>query len=265
MIRKPISKTTEWILQISSVVVIVACYSFMSWRQHEINPTDKTIPNLTQFIEGWKTLCIPDPSDRIWLIDDIYYSGQRLLLGLGSGIILAFVIGMGMGVYPIVEAFFRLPIKILGSIPPTAMLAIYFVLFGIGLEMYVAMIAFGIFSSLSLSIYRAVITDVSDHAIYKAYTLGADSLEVIMDVVFRQILPRIIEFIRIAVGPALIFLIAAEWANADVGFGYRLKMQSRMTNMNIVYSYLAVLGLSASLIDLCLLKTRKFLCRWFEK
>lgn len=265
MIRKPINKSTEWILQIASIAVVIAGYSFMSWRQHEINPTDKTIPNLTQFIEGWKTLCVPDPSDRIWLLDDLYYSGQRLLLGLSSGVFLAFVIGMSMGVYPAIEAFFRLPIKILGSIPPTAMLAIYFVIFGIGLKMYVAMIALGIFSSLALSIYRAVVTDVSDHAIYKAYTLGADSTEVIMDVVFQQILPRIIEFIRIAVGPALIFLIAAEWANADVGFGYRLKMQSRMTNMNVVYSYLAVLGLSASCIDWCLLKTRKVLCRWFEK
>lgn len=269
MIRRPISSTTQWILQILSIAVIVGGYSFMSWRQHQINPSDKTIPTISQFVDCWKTLIVQEPRNPIklrkWLPNDLAASGTRLFLGLAGGVALSFFVGMGMGVHPPVEAFFRWPIKVLGSIPPTAMLAIYFVIFGIGLNMYVAMIALGIFPALSLSIYRACITDVSDHSIYKAYTLGADSFEVIMDVVFQQILPRIIEFVRIAVGPALIFLIAAEWSNADVGFGYQLKIQSRLSNMNVVYTYLAILALFSFGIDSLLFNLRRYCCPWFGK
>lgn len=265
MIRRPISQRLGIILQVVSVLLIIGIYSFLSWRQHVINPIDKTIPTLHQFVDGWKTLCSPDSSKRYWLIDDFSRSGQRFGLGMLAGVSAAFLIGILMGVYPIIEAFCRWPVRIMGSVPPTAMLAIYFVVFGIELKMYIAMIAFGIFPGLAMSIYRAVITDVSEHAISKAYTLGSDSLEVITSVVLQQILPRIIEFVRIAVGPALIFLIAAEWANADVGFGYRLKLQSRLQNMNVVYTYLAILAITTSLIDYYLLILRKRLCGWFEK
>ena len=106
--------------------------------------------------------------------------------------------------------------------------------------------------------------DVSEHAIFKAYTLGASHAETIWNVVFRQILPRIIENIRLQIGPAMVFLVAAEWAvSGDAGFGYRLKMESRMQNMNVVYSYLIILGTSGLLIDWGLSSLRRKLCPWF--
>jgi NitT/TauT family transport system permease protein len=262
-IRQPISNQLRITIQLISVALIVCFYSYLSQRQHAINPTDKTIPTFTQLYDAWKILLSPDSSKKIWLLEDFYYSGMRFVSGLSLGVFAGFLIGILMGVYPIVEAFFRWPIKILGSVPPTAMLALYFVLFGIEFKMYIAMISFSIFPGIALSIYRAALTDVSEHAISKAYTLGASSVEVIIDVVLRQILPRIIEFIRLAIGPALIFLIAAEWANADVGFGYRLKIQSRLSNMNVVYSYLCILSLVSFLIDYSLFQLRVKYCKWF--
>lgn len=272
MIRQPISNRLRRVIQLFSICLIVCSYGYLSYRQHQINPSDKTIPTFTQLSKVWSfekptdgtiSLLVPDSNKRIWLIDDCYYSGVRFFTGVSLGVLAGFVIGILMGVYPIVEAFFHWPIKILGSVPPTAMLALYFVLFGIEFKMYVAMISLSIFPAIALSIYRAAITDVSEHAISKAYTLGADSFEVILDVVLRQTLPRIIEFIRLSIGPALIFLIAAEWANADVGFGYRLKIQSRMSNMNIVYTYLAFLSLITFLIDYSLFQIRIRYCKWF--
>ena len=143
------------------------------------------------------------------------------------------------------------------------MLAVYFVLVGTELKMYVAMISLGIFPTLAQSVYQAAKKDVSDHAIYKAYTLGASHAETIWNVVFRQTLPRIIENVRLQIGPAMVFLLAAEWMVGGEGFGYRLKIHSRLQGMNVVYSYLIVLGATGLMLDWCLSRTRRRLCPWF--
>ena len=40
----------------------------------------------------------------------------------------------------------------------------------------------------------------------------------------------------------MVFLIAAEYVVGDVGIGYRIRIQSRILNMNVVYIYLIILG-----------------------
>ncbi len=247
-----------------SIALLVGFYSYLSHRQHKVNPKDTTIPNFSQFVEGGKKLIGTDSAGENWLIKDSEATGVRLFWGLVIGISLSFFIGLGMGVHPPVEFLFKLPVSFLGKIPPTAMLAVYFVLFGTELKMYTAMIAFGITPALAMAIYGSVRDDVTDHAINKAYTLGASSFEVIWEVIVAQIFPRIIENIRLAIGPALVFLIAAEWATADVGFGYRLRIQSRLLNMNVVYSYLIILGIFGWIVDWALLTFRKWYCPWFD-
>jgi len=265
MIRKPISRRTEIIYMAISIAFLVGFYSFLSHRQHLRNPKDSTLPNLSQFIEGGKKLIGADSAGDYWLIDDATATGIRLFSGLLVGIGLSFFIGLGMGVYPPIEALFKIPIVFLGKIPATAMLAVYFVLFGTDLEMYTAMIALGILPALAFSIYGAAKTDVSEHAVDKAYTLGASSFEVIWEVIVQQILPRIIENIRLCIGPAMVFLIAAEWTTADVGFGYRLRIQSRLLNMNVVYIYLVLLGCFGFFFDWALVILRKKMCPWFDQ
>jgi len=264
MIRKPISRTAEVFYMAISIVAIVGAYSFMSYRQHLTNELDTTIPNLRQFIVGWEKLIGADSAGNYWLIKDSMATGQRLFLGLLAGVITSFFIGVGMGVHPPIEFLFKIPISILGKIPATAMLAVYFVLFGTETKMYVAMIAGGITPGLTMAIYRATRTDVTDHAIYKAYTLGASSYEVIWEVVVKQILPRIIDSVSLCVGPALVFLIAAEWNTADVGFGYRLRIQSRLLNMNVVYTYLMVLGCFGFFVEWGFNLLRQKWCPWFD-
>ena len=272
MIRKPITKKFEVFLVVASILAIIGFYGYLSHRQHLINPKDTTIPSYKQIFQAFynadspkaSTLLKPDSSGKMWLVNDSYATGSRLFVGLGTGILLSFLIGLGMGVYLPLEAIFKVPITFMSKIPPTAMLAVYFVLFGTDFNMYVAMVALGIFPSLAMAIYGAARSDVSDHEVFKAYTLGASSFETVVEVVIRKILPRIIENIRLVIGPAMVFLIAAEWMMADVGFGYRLRIQSRLLNMNIVYVYLFLLACFGFGMDWVLVSTRRWLCRWFD-
>jgi NitT/TauT family transport system permease protein len=261
MIRQPVQRRTQVILAATSVCLLVIVYAFLSYRQHQYNPKDKTIPNLSQFVEGWKELLTP--ADEFWLVGDVGVTYGRLFLGLAAGVTISLLVGMAMGCFGQAEAFFLPPLSFLAKIPPTAMLAVYFVVFGIGLQFYVAMVAVGIFPTLAQGIYQAAKKDVSDHAIYKAYSLGASHFEVIWNVIYRQILPRIIESVRLQIGPAMVFLIAAELALGSEGFGYTIRMKMRRTDMAYVYTYLIFLGATGFLMDSCLVWLRRWLCPWF--
>jgi len=86
---------------------------------------------------------------------------------------------------------------------------------------------------------------------------------VIVEVLWRQILPRVIEAVRLQIGPAMVFLIAAEYVVGDVGIGYRIRIQSRILNMDVVYIYLLLLGVSGLAFDACLTFLRRKCCPWF--
>lgn len=264
MIREPISKQTRIILGIASCVVLIGMYSWLSYRQHVFNPKDTSIPNFGQFVDGFKKVVTPDDSGERWLVSDMRATYSRHLGGMIVGVLLSFIVGLSMGVWAPAEAFFQWPVSFFAKIPPTAMMPIYFVLFGTDYNMFIAMIALGIFPTLAQAIYQAAKNDVPDSLIYKAYTLGSSHFEVIWHVVYKQILPRFIESVRLCVGPALVFLIAAEMLVADSGFGYRLRLETRMLHMNVTYLYLIILGITFFAMDLFLTTLRKKLCPWFD-
>jgi NitT/TauT family transport system permease protein len=266
MIRQPISTPARIALGILSIAMLIGGYCWLAQRQYQINPTNTAMPRWSQFQAGWSIMTGQENGQGFaesWLWEDSKATFGRLAIGVTLGVALSLIVGMAMGCFPAAEAFFSPPLSLFARIPPTAMLVIYLLLFGFEQKMFIAMISLGIFPTLAQSIYQAAKKDVSEHAVFKAYTLGASPLEVILSVIFQQVLPRIIESIRLHIGPAMVFLIAAEWVVADVGFGYRLRILSRMTRMNIAYTYLLILGFSGFAIDWSLSLLRRRLSPWF--
>lgn len=264
MIRQPLPLSFKIGLGVMSIVVLVAAYQFLAYRQTVRNPDQTSVPSITSWGEGLARITKANDKGERWLWEDVKATYGRLLMGLVLGVVLSVIVGVAMGAYTWVEAFFAPPISFLAKIPPTAMLAVYFVVFGTSTEFYVAMVGLSVFFTLAQSIYQAAKKDVSDHSVYKAYTLGASSGEVIYEVLWKQIIPRVIEAIRLQIGPAMVFLIAAEYAvGGDAGMGYRIRLQQRILHMDVVYIYLIILGASGLLMDWSLTALRRKWCPWF--
>ncbi len=84
--------------------------------------------------------------------------------------------------------------------------------------------------------------------------------------IFKHSLPRILEAIRLLIGPAMVYIIALEWLMAQAGFGYRMKIIGfRTGDMSVVYFYLSVLALSGYLMDHAMIWLRRKLCPWYSK
>ena len=86
----------------------------------------------------------------------------------------------------------------------------------------------------------------------KAQTLGASTWVIALRVVLPQILPRLIAGIRLSLGSAWLFLIAAEAVAAEVGLGYRIFLVRRYLAMDIILTYVIWITLLAFLIDFAL-------------
>lgn len=252
------------ILSLLSILLLICGYAWLSYRQHIKNPTDTTIPNLAQLIEGIKTIFTPNSRNgEIWFIEDFSASFSRLFLGLSLSIGLSILFGLAMGTSAALESLLLPPLRIFAKMTPTAMLAVFFVMVGTGTEMYVTMIVFGVFPTLAQSIYLSV-KEVPEENIYKASTLGAGKMEIIIDVIFLQVLPRFIDAIRLQIGPSMVFLIAAEMVVGDIGFGYRIRLQSRLLNMNVVYPYIILLAGFGFAFDSLLKRISQRICPWYQ-
>src|SRR5438093_2471831 len=179
MIRRPIKQGTAFLLGVLSLALLLGGYTWLANRQHEQNPDDTTIPTWKQLARGIVVAVEVNPrsKDR-WLVEDAKASGMRLFTGLGLGIAGALGLGMLMGCFAPVEAFLNPPLSLLAKIPPTAALAVFFVLVGTDTNMYIAMIAFGILPTLAMTVHLAV-KEFPEELQFKAYTLGASHMEVI--------------------------------------------------------------------------------------
>ncbi len=281
----PISNQMRLIYGICGALILSGSYLYLSHRQHNINPTDTTIPTIQQLLGGIKEICAFHSdndlmkafgieveedsifkkigSTRIW--QDSFATYGRLFKGIILGCIFSTIIGLYMGCYEWLAAFLLPPLSFLSKVPGTAMLAVFFVLVGTGELMFIVMIGFGILPTLTQSIYLSSKNDIHEQEVNKAYTLGASNVEVIWNVVFQQITPAIIDSIRLQFGPAMVYLIAAEMLVGQVGMGYTIRMQQRLLNMSIVYDYIIILGITGLMMDRAMSYIRSYLCPWYVR
>ncbi len=136
MIRTPIK--TRWTITIGilSIAVMLTAYTVLSDWQHRRNPDDTTIPTWSQLADGVRKACEINPrSVERWIVVDIEATALRLFWGLLCGILGAVFLGLLMGCFAWLEAFLLPPLSLLAKVPPTAALAVFFVIVGTDTEM----------------------------------------------------------------------------------------------------------------------------------
>jgi NitT/TauT family transport system permease protein len=128
------------------------------------------------------------------------------------------------------------------------------------------MILFGLIPTMTLT-YYVYTKEVPEELIYKARTLGASQPECIFSVIVPNILPKVLETIRLSVGPALIFLYAAEliYGNLGEGLGCTLRLMGKkgVTYLPVIYFYLVVIACLGFAIDWALRGTQRKLFPWY--
>jgi NitT/TauT family transport system permease protein len=248
------------------IALAVGLYLVASQARHEKNPDDKLMPTVSQMVQEMKTIItVPDKrSGKNLFFEDTKASLTRLSAGIGIAAVISYTFGILIGVFPGMRALFTPIITTLSNINPLAVLVIVLVALGVGEASKIFLVTFGIGIVMIRNVSQ-IVEKMPDELTVKALTLGASQFQVIYRIVAPQLLPRLIDLIRVSLGAAWIFVIASEAVASTEGLGYRIYLQQRYMNMALIIPYVVYISMLAYLNDLGLQLVLKLKCfRWYS-
>jgi NitT/TauT family transport system permease protein len=199
----------------------------------------------------------------VLLWQDTAASLQRLALGLGSAALLGLLLGVATGLIPYVRASLSPFVAVVSLVPPMAILPILFIVFGLDELSKVVLIAVGVAPFLVRDLAMRIGELPGEQAI-KAQTLGASTWQIVVRVVLPQVVPRLLDSVRLSLGPAWLFLISAEAIASTDGLGYRIFLMRRYLAMDVILPYVAWITLLAFGMDWALRRISRAAFPWMR-
>lgn len=251
-------------LTIVPFVAMFLAYAMASDIRRAENPRDKLMPAPSAIVATAERLVSqPDKrSGRVLFWVDTRASLQRLIIGVAVAAGLGLIFGLLIGLLPHVRATLAGFVDVISMVPPLAILPILFIVFGLGELSKVALIAIGITPFLIRDLAQKT-REIPAEMLVKAQTLGASSLVIGLRVALPQILPRLLQAVRLSLGPAWLFLIAAEAIASESGLGYRIFLVRRFLAMDVILTYVLWITLLAFVMDYALRKLGDWAFPWF--
>lgn len=228
----------NWMLAALPFILALLVYFVASDIRHRDNPQDKLLPSVGQMVDAVDRMAFkPDRRSGDYLLwKDTYSSLKRLLIGVFCAALLGLLLGLNMGLFAGLRALGLPFVTFFSMVPPLAILPIVFISFGVDEFAKIMLIFIGIFPVITRDIFMSV-QKLPKEQITKALTLGASQLAVAYRIVLPQIMPRLVETVRLSLGAAWLFLIAAEAIASTDGLGYRIFLVRRYLAMDVILPY----------------------------
>jgi NitT/TauT family transport system permease protein len=259
------SRTTQLLLALLPFALLLVAYGMGSAARLAANPSDKLLPALQAITDAVNRLAfVADPRTGEFILwSDTLASLGRLFTALGISTAIALVVGMVVGMVPYVRALLAPFLAAVSMVPPLALLPILFIVMGLGETSKVTLIVIGV-APIMIRDLALKVLELPREMIVKAETLGGNSWQIGLRVVLPQALPRLITCLRLQLGPAWLFLIAAEAISADAGLGYRIFLVRRYLSMDVIFPYVIWITLLAVLTNVALDWLRAKTFPWTE-
>lgn len=247
-------------------LLILLTYVVASDLRLEENPRDKLLPGLDTMGAAIERLALEEDrrSGEYLFWNDTAASLERLLSGMAISALLALSFGVLLGSLPLFRSVFGALVAALSMVPPMALLPILFIVFGLGELSKIVLIVVGTAPIMMRDVAQRVL-DLPREQFIKLQTLGGNSWHLIVRVVLPQVLPRLLIALRLSLGPAWLFLIAAEAIAAEEGLGYRIFLVRRYLAMDVILPYVAWITILAFAMDLSLRQLSRWAFPWYHK
>ncbi len=246
-------------------ILLAATYLVASELRLAENANDKLLPSFQTLGDAIQQFALEENkrSGDIQLWSDTTASLIRLGAGLSIGAFIGLAVGIALGVVPYFRATLASFVAALSMVPPLALLPILFIVFGLGEASKIILIIIGVAPFIMRDIAMRV-GELPVEQLIKAQTLGASTWLVTLRVVLPQMWPRLIDAVRLSLGPAWLFLIAAEAIAATDGLGYRIFLVRRYMAMDIILPYVVWITVLAFAMDFGLRKLSIKLFPWYH-
>lgn len=182
------------------------------------------------------------------IFQHINISLQRILTGFFIGSALGAPIGLLMGSFRPVRAFFDPYIQFFRFVPSIAWLTPAVIWFGIGETSKVLII---VYTTIFIVIINTIVgvSNVSLNKIWAGYSLGATQRQVFFHVILPATLPFILTGMRLAMGNSFATVVSAEMIAAEHGIGFLIFNSRLWMATDVIFLSIVLLGALGFLTD----------------
>jgi ABC-type nitrate/sulfonate/bicarbonate transport system permease component len=195
-----------------------------------------------------------------------YDLGTTLLTamaGLALGILIGMPLGTAMALSPTADGFFGPLIKATYSLPKSALVPLFVLLFGIG--GLTNILATVLTTLLPIVIYSYHgIHGVPRIMVWSARSMGTPDWKLLPRILLPAASPAILTGIRIALGFAFIVTIAAEMIVSNYGIGKQVFLFGSSGSYSYMFAAVLVIMLAAFVADRILVLVSDHLLRWLD-
>ena len=250
---EPVASGARIALGISFFVLFVAAWAAATLSGY-ISPTFLADP-ITMLRDGWTLLT------RFGFGFDIAVTVWRVVGGFVLAAVVAVPLGIAMGAYKPVEAFFEPFVSFTRYLPASAFIPLLILWAGIGEAQKLAVIFIGSFFQLVLMIAVAV-GNSRRELVEAAYTLGARDSSIVRRVLIRGAAPEIFEIMRMVLGWAWTYVIVAELIGSSSGIGHMITDSQALLATDQIIFGIIVIGVIGLVSDLAFKWANRRLFPW---
>lgn len=192
---------------------------------------------------------------------DVGMTVGRVVGGFLIAALIAVPLGIAMGAYKPIEAFFEPFISFSRYLPASAFIPLLILWVGIGEAQKLSVIFLGCFFQLTLMI-AMIVAGTRRDLVEAAYTLGANDQGAIRRVLLPGAAPDIAEALRQVLGLGWTYVIVAELIGAASGIGHMITDSQALMATDHIIAGIVVIGLVGLCSDLLFKKANQMLFPW---
>jgi len=256
----------------------ISLYLYVANARHLDNPDERVTPTIAQMTQGMLDAALR-PADEeeeqtpgattlqqflgsmLW--KDTKATARRFFYAMLL-LVPAVFLGLHMGLFPYAGAVFLRFVLFFDKIVALSLLPILFIAFGIDELSKVMLIVIGVTPTIVLDTFNLT-RGVPHEQVIKAFTLGAGDFDVAYRVVLKQILPRVLNSIRLNLKAVMLFLFAGEMIASTDGLADRIALLRRHMGMDVIIPYVLWVAWRLFLVDFAMRRTNRMLHPWFRE
>jgi len=192
---------------------------------------------------------------------DIGMTVWRVVGGFVLAAVIAVPLGIVMGAYTPIEAFFEPFVSFSRYLPASAFIGLLILWAGIGELQKLLVIIIGCVFHLIMMVAGSVAATRRD-LVEAAYTLGASDAGIVRRVLIPANAPEIAEILRLVLGWAWTYVIVAELIGSSSGIGHMIVDSQALLNTGQIIFGIIVIGLIGLVSDTLFRAANRWLFPW---
>ncbi|MFA9949082.1 ABC transporter permease [Dentiradicibacter hellwigii] len=250
---RPVSPFARIVLGTSFFVIFVAFWGLITYLGF-VSPTFLASPT-TMLREGWLLFT------EYGFAKDIGMTVWRVLAGFLLATLIAVPLGISMGAYKPIEAFFEPFVSFCRYLPASAFIPLLILWTGIGELQKILVIFIGAVFQITLMV-AVIVGGARCDLVEAAYTLGARKHGIVRRVLIPGAAPEIAEALRLVLGWAWTYVIVAELIGASSGIGHMIIESQTLLNTGQIIFGIIVIGIIGLISDLAFKYANRRLFVW---